>query len=142
MHGRGGPRRLRQRRTDLPRHRRNLPLHSTAVGRAVLAYLPKQNVDELIARGLEEFGDATPADPDELRAELQRIHTDGYSVNHNQFRPGVCAIAAPVLDEEGTPLATVAVSMPESRYDEARLPEWGRMVADTAAEITGRRPGT
>ncbi|AMW08702.1 transcriptional regulator [Streptomyces qaidamensis] len=117
------------------------PLHATATGRAVLAQLPKQDVEELIEQGLERYSDTTPADPDELRAELDRIRADGYAVNRNQYRPGVCAIAAPVLDEEGTPLATVAISMPDSRYDEDRLPEWGRLVAGTAAEITGRRLG-
>ncbi|MFJ8050328.1 IclR family transcriptional regulator [Streptomyces luteogriseus] len=117
------------------------PLHATATGRAVLAHLPKQDVEELIERGLERYSDTTPADPDELRAELDRIRTDGYAVNLNQYRPDVCAIAAPVLDEDGTPLATVAISMPDSRCDADRLPEWGRMVADAAAEITGRRLG-
>ncbi|MDX3548331.1 IclR family transcriptional regulator [Streptomyces europaeiscabiei] len=117
------------------------PLHATAVGRAVLAHLPKQDVEELIAQGLERFTDTTPADPEELRAELDRIRTDGYAVNRNQYRPGVCAIAAPVLDEAGAPLASVAVSMPDSRFDAERLPEWSRMVAETAAEITGRRRG-
>jgi IclR family acetate operon transcriptional repressor len=53
----------------------------------------------------------------------------------------VCAIAAPVLDADGTPLAAVAVSMPDSRYGGSRLPEWGRRVADTAAEIMHRRSG-
>ena len=117
------------------------PLHATAVGRAILAHLPKQDVEELIARGLERFSDSTPTEPDELRAKLDQIRADGYSVNRNQFRPGVCAIAAPVLGEEGTPLAAVAISMPDSRFDADRLPEWGRIVADTAAEITGRRLG-
>jgi IclR family acetate operon transcriptional repressor len=117
------------------------PLHATATGRAVLAHLPKQDVEELIERGLERYSDTTPADPDELRAELDRIRTDGYAVNRNQYRPDVCAIAAPVLDEDGTPLATVAISMPDSRYDADRLPEWGRMVADAATEIAGRRLG-
>ncbi|NGO44346.1 IclR family transcriptional regulator [Streptomyces ureilyticus] len=117
------------------------PLHATAVGRAILAHLPKQDVEELITQGLERFSDSTPTDPDELRAELDQIRADGYSVNRNQFRPGVCAIAAPVLDEEGTPLAAVAISMPDSRFDADRLPEWGRIVANTAAEITGRRLG-
>jgi IclR family acetate operon transcriptional repressor len=117
------------------------PLHATATGRAVLAHLPKQDVEELITQGLERYSDTTPTDPDELRAELDRIRTDGYAVNRNQYRPDVCAIAAPVLDEEGTPLATVAISMPDSRYDADRLPEWGRLVADAAAEITGRRMG-
>jgi IclR family acetate operon transcriptional repressor len=117
------------------------PLHATAAGRAVLAHLPKQDVDELIAQGLERFSDTTPADPDELRAELDRVRTDGYAVNRNQYRPGVCAIAAPILDEDGTPLASVAVSLPDSRFDPKRLPKWSRMVTDTAAEITGRRRG-
>ncbi|WP_405624368.1 IclR family transcriptional regulator [Streptomyces sp. NBC_00076] len=117
------------------------PLHATAVGRAVLAHLPKQDVEELITGGLERFSDTTPADPDDLRAELDRIRTDGYAVNRNQYRPGVCAVAAPVLDEDGTPLATVAISMPESRYDADRVPEWGRLVADTTAEITRRHLG-
>ncbi|MFF8846243.1 IclR family transcriptional regulator [Streptomyces sp. NPDC015127] len=117
------------------------PLHATAVGRAVLAHLPKQDVEELITRGLERYSDTTPADADGLRAELDRIRADGYAVNLNQYRPGVCALAAPVLDEGGAPLAAVAVSMPDSRYDADRVPEWGRLVAATAAEITGRRQG-
>ncbi|MBZ3906510.1 IclR family transcriptional regulator [Streptomyces griseiscabiei] len=115
------------------------PLHATAVGRAVLAHLPRRDVDELVAAGLERFSDTTPVEPDELRAELDRIRADGYAVNHNQYRPGVCAVAAPVLDEDGTPLAAVAVSMPEARYDGERTPKWGRLVADTAAEISQRR---
>ncbi|MFI5679933.1 IclR family transcriptional regulator [Streptomyces cellulosae] len=117
------------------------PLHATATGRAVLAHLPKQDVEDLITQGLERYSETTPADPEDLRAELRRIRTDGYAVNRNQYRPGVCAIAAPILDEDGTPLATVAISMPDSRYDADELPEWGRLVADTAAEITGRRSG-
>ncbi len=117
------------------------PLHATAVGRAILARLPKQDVEELIAQGLERFSDTTPADPDELRAELDRIRADGYAINRNQYRPGVCALAAPVLDENGTPLAAVAISMPDSRYDVKRESEWGGLVAGAAEEISGRLLG-
>ncbi|WP_030674587.1 IclR family transcriptional regulator [Streptomyces cellulosae] len=117
------------------------PLHATAVGRAILAHLPRRDVEELITAGLERFSDTTPVEPDELRTELDRIRADGYTVNRNQYRPGVCAVAAAVLDEDGTPLAAVAISMPEARYDDARVPKWGRLVADTAAEISQRRLG-
>ena len=117
------------------------PLHATAVGRAVLAHLPRRDVEELITAGLERFSDTTPAEPDELRAELERIRTDGYAINRNQYRPGVCAVAAAVLDEDGTPLAAVAISMPDARYDSERAPKWGRLAADTAAEISQRRLG-
>jgi IclR family acetate operon transcriptional repressor len=117
------------------------PLHATAVGQAVLAHLPKQDVEELITQGLERFSDTTRADPDELRAELDRIRADGYAVNRNQYRPDVCAVAAPVLDGDGSPLAAVAASMPDSRFDAARMSELGRLVMDTASQITARHTG-
>ncbi|MFJ2818570.1 IclR family transcriptional regulator [Streptomyces sp. NPDC091279] len=117
------------------------PLHATATGRAVLAYTPRADVDELVARGLERFGEATPTDAGQLHAELERVRADGWSVNRNQHRPDVCAVAAAILGEDGVPLATVAISMPDSRYDASRLPELGGLVADTAAEIGVRRHG-
>ncbi|MFB6846951.1 IclR family transcriptional regulator [Streptomyces sp. NPDC056373] len=117
------------------------PLHATATGHSVLAHLPGTDLDAVVAHGLRSYSASTPVDAAQLRSELARVRAEGYAVNRNQFRPDVCAIAAPVLDADGTPLASVAVSMPASRYDESRLPEWGRMVADTAAEITRRRSG-
>jgi IclR family acetate operon transcriptional repressor len=117
------------------------PLHATATGHAVLAHLPKSEVDELTAGTLEGYGEETITDPVELRAELRRVRERGYAVNHNQYRPGVCAIAAPVLDGDGMPLAAVAVSLPDSRFDPGRLTELGRLVTGTAAEITARHLG-
>ncbi|WP_345662358.1 IclR family transcriptional regulator [Streptomyces venetus] len=117
------------------------PMHATATGHAILAHLPKSEVDELVAGGLERYGEETITDPAKLRAELARVRDRGYAVNHNQFRPGVCAIAAPVLDSDGTPLATVAVSLPDSRFEPGRLAGLGGLVTGTAAEITARHLG-
>jgi IclR family transcriptional regulator, acetate operon repressor len=117
------------------------PMHATATGRAILAHLPESDVDEALSGSLERFSDSTVTDPTELRAELERVRADGYALNRKQYRPDVCAIAAPIRDEDGTPLAAAAISMPDSRYDPARLAERGRLVADTAAEIAARRLG-
>ncbi len=48
------------------------------------------------------------------------------------------AIAAPVLDGDGMPVAAVSVSLPDSRFEPGRLAESGKLVTDTAAEITAR----
>ncbi|MDX3312231.1 IclR family transcriptional regulator [Streptomyces sp. NPDC054884] len=117
------------------------PLHATATGRAVLAHLPKAEVDELTAGALEGYGEETITDPVALRAEIRRVRERGYAVNHNQYIQGVCAIAAPVLDGDGVPLAAVGISMPDSRFDPGRLAELGRRVTGTAAEITARHLG-
>jgi hypothetical protein len=84
----------------------------------VPAHLPRADVDAVIDGGLESYGDSAITDPQELRAELPRVRQDGYALNRNQALPDVCAI-----------------SMPDSRYDAGKLEQWGRMVADTAAEI-------
>ncbi|WP_202919238.1 IclR family transcriptional regulator [Saccharothrix deserti] len=118
------------------------PIHATATGRAILANVELSDVEELLARSLERYSEATITDPQELRAELDRVRADGYAVNRNQYRPDVCAIASAILDGDGTPLAAVAISMPDSRCDDARLPEWGRLVAEAAAEISARRLGS
>jgi len=117
------------------------PLHATAAGRAVLAHMPHSEVDQFSAGVLERYGEATITDPSELRAELHRVRHRGYAVNHNQYRPDVCAVAAPVLDAGGSPLAAVAASMPDSRFDAACTAELGRTVADTASDITARYLG-
>ncbi|MFF7135383.1 IclR family transcriptional regulator, partial [Streptomyces sp. NPDC008196] len=117
------------------------PLHATAAGHAVLAHLPASEVDEVAAGTLEGYGEETITDPEKLRTELDRVRRRGYAVNHNQYLQGVCAIAAPVLDGEGIPLAAVAVSLPDSRFEPDRLDELGKLVTDTAAEITARHLG-
>ncbi|MEU0069999.1 IclR family transcriptional regulator [Streptomyces sp. NPDC006332] len=117
------------------------PLHATATGHAVLAHLAKREIDEVAAGTLQGYGEETITDPVELRAELRRVRDRGYAVNHNQYIPGVCAIAAPVLDGDGVPLAAVAVSLPDSRFEPDRLPELGRLVTGTAADITTRHLG-
>lgn len=118
------------------------PMHATAVGRAILANTHGSDVDEMLARPLESYSDATITDPQQLKAELAQVRANGYALNRNLFRPGVCAIASAVLDEDGSPLAAVAISMPDSRYEPDRLPELGRLLADTAKEISTRRLGT
>jgi IclR family transcriptional regulator, acetate operon repressor len=117
------------------------PMHATATGRAVLGDLTAEEVEEVIAAGLQGYGAETITDPGQLRAELDRVRRDGYALNRNQFMPDVCAIAAAVLAEDGTPVAAVAISMPTSRYDPERLAEWGALVRDTAGEIGARRLG-
>jgi IclR family acetate operon transcriptional repressor len=117
------------------------PLHATATGHAVLAHLPKSEIDELAAGTLEGYGEETITDPAELGAELHRVRDRGYAVNYNQYRPSVCAVAAPVLDGNGMPLAAVAVSMPASRFEPGRLSKLGQLVTDTAAEIAARHLG-
>jgi Transcriptional regulator len=102
------------------------PLHSTSIGKAVLAHLAPRDVEEVIARGLERHSPTTITDPDELRRELADIRKRGYSVNRGEYRPAVCAIGAAILDAEASPVAGICISMPESRFHPDRGAALGR----------------
>ncbi|GII54452.1 transcriptional regulator [Planotetraspora thailandica] len=111
------------------------PIHATASGRSVLAALPDAVLEEVIARGLVPMTDRALADPDRLREKVAEVRADGYAVVIEENRRHIWAIAAAVLDTRRRPVAAVAVSVPTLRHDEQLHIRWGRLVAETAAEI-------
>ncbi|WP_211228692.1 IclR family transcriptional regulator [Glycomyces tenuis] len=112
------------------------PLHATATGKAVLAYLPEQEIEAVISRGLRSFANNTIVDADALRKDLEETRERGYSTNESEYRAQVCAIGAPIFESNGRPVGSICVSIPLMRYDRADAPRLGRMVRETADEIS------
>lgn len=75
------------------------PLHITAPGKALLAFMPEDRVDEILStRELVTPTDRTIATEDELRDRLAEIRDRGYSLDREEGLRGMYGIAAPVLD--------------------------------------------
>lgn len=74
-------------------------LNSTALGKAVLAFLPVQERERII-QGLpfEPKTGRTILDKDKLRRELERIREQGYALNNEEFVPGLVALGAPLIN--------------------------------------------
>ncbi|WP_339106188.1 IclR family transcriptional regulator [Haloterrigena salinisoli] len=90
-------------------------LHHLATGKLILAYLPDERVEEIIARhGLPELTPNTITDPDELKAELEQIRADGIAINDKETVNGLRAIAAPVLGDD-TIYGGISISGPANR---------------------------
>jgi IclR family acetate operon transcriptional repressor len=111
-------------------------LHAGSTGLAALAHLPKTEIDEVIAQGLERFTPHTITDPAMLRTELAVIRERGYSINQAGNRLGVCAIGAAIFDSVGYPVGALCITMPDSRFDESKVTCWGTVVADTARIVS------
>ncbi|MFK0111968.1 IclR family transcriptional regulator [Streptomyces sp. NPDC091217] len=111
------------------------PLHITAIGRSLLAAMPGADVERVIARGLRQVTENTITDPERLRSNLQEIRELGYAVNIGENRANVCAVGAAVLGPGRKPVAGIAISMPDIRFDHRRVPDWGALVTRAAAEI-------
>lgn len=108
------------------------PAHRLSGGLLLLAELSAAE----LGQAYESRSDAVSSDqPDlpKLRAELARIHRQGFAVNQGRSERGVVAVGVPVRDADGKALAGLSVSMPAVRYDRQQLPSLVatlRMAAD------------
>ncbi|WP_323174146.1 IclR family transcriptional regulator [Natrialba sp. PRR66] len=78
------------------------PLHTNATGKAILAQLPDERVDEIIeTQGLEPVTEQTITDESVLRSELADIRDAGYAVDWNQQVVGMGLVGIPIsIDEQ------------------------------------------
>jgi IclR family acetate operon transcriptional repressor len=110
--------------------------HNSAAGKAWLAALPESEFTEFLATPLDQTTPNTITDPTAIAQQVDQARANGYAVNLAENRAGVRAIGSAVVNAEGRPIATVSISMPDSRFEESRVPEWGAMVRETAQAIT------
>jgi IclR family acetate operon transcriptional repressor len=98
----------------------DVPLHATAGGKLWLANLSGRTRDRVLAgRPLVAFTEHTITDRGRLVAELSRIRAQGYAAAHEEYYPGVSAVAAPIRPEEAGPMiGAVSLAFPAGRPDE------------------------
>jgi IclR family pca regulon transcriptional regulator len=86
------------------------PLFCTALGRVLLAAEPDDEVDRYLkSADLRAYTDATITDPNELRAALEEVRAQGYSLVEDEFEDGLVALAVPLHDADGTVMAAMNV---------------------------------
>ncbi|WP_435180914.1 IclR family transcriptional regulator [Halorussus sp. AFM4] len=99
------------------------PMHSTSLGKVILAYLPAERTERIIESiDFEQFTPNTITSADELRDELDRIHDRGYSIDDEENIEGLRCVSAPV--KNGTQvLGSVSVTGPSSRLTDELIHE-------------------
>ena len=112
--------------------------HSTGTGKALLAFLPPERLEGVLAGWeLSALTPETITDVDALRAELQQVRRDGFSVNRGESETGVVSVGAPVRDRTGGAVAALTVAGPAERMT-ADLDQITHAVVEAAA-IASRR---
>jgi IclR family acetate operon transcriptional repressor len=110
--------------------------HTSASGKAMMALLPDDEVQAMLRHPLEKAMPNTITDAKQLLHQVLEARERGYAVNISENRAHVCAIGSAVTDSSGRPVAAVAISMPDIRFDPARVSEWGSWVRETAQAIS------
>jgi len=95
---------------------RMFPLHAGASSKALLAFLPSEEIDAYLATGaIDALTPQTIVDRDALRSELESIRRVGYAVSFGERQAGAASVAAPVFSDEG-PVGVVSICGPLERF--------------------------
>ena len=105
----------------MPEKGRPVPLHTSALGRAVLAFLPENFLIKYLRRpGLYAVTPYTVTEPRKLRAILAQICAQGWAVSFQQNLLGARGVAVPIFDHQDQVIASLGISGPHPRFSDRR----------------------
>jgi IclR family KDG regulon transcriptional repressor len=136
-----GPRSLRMPATV----GRRTPAYCSAVGKAVLAFLPESALDEVLERPLCAWTEKTLVTREGLLADLRQVRIRGYAVDNEEIEKGLRCVGGPVRNYSGEVAAALSVAGPAFRVTRSRVPAIARAVMARAHRLSaelGYRPRT
>jgi len=115
----------------------SIPLHTSAIGKSILARLDDDAVERFVNRaGLPRRTARSLATLDDLRAELADIRRDGYAFDREENVPGVVCIGTAVRDHSGHSNYGLSISSLALEHSEGQLAAMADDLHKTAADIT------
>jgi IclR family acetate operon transcriptional repressor len=114
-----------------------MPLHATAIGKALLSGLDPDDLDDLVGtEPLRPFTGRTIVRPGMLREHLAGIRRSGVAFSHEEWRMGTSGIAAPVIADGRVVAAVALVGVPDAATMR-RLAQPVRVAADGLGRALG-----
>lgn len=96
-----------------------LDAHATALGKAMLAFHPEEDVRALYRyRRLERYTQNTITTIETLLGQLRQVRKSGIAIERGESVPGLVCVSAPIVNTLGTASMAVSLSAPASRLDE------------------------
>jgi DNA-binding IclR family transcriptional regulator len=95
---------------------RILPPHASSLGKAITANQPEEIREALLrSYGIHRFTPHTITDEVELKKELERVRTSGFSTDREESTLEGCCFGAAIRDAGGQVVAALSISMPKMR---------------------------
>jgi IclR family transcriptional regulator, KDG regulon repressor len=119
------------------------PAHSSATGKAILAFLPSERLASAGAP-MRRYTAQTVIGKDAFAKELARIRLRGYALNRGEWESEIGGVAAPVFDADGQVIASIGIIVPLSRFSADKAKQLAGWTSAAAAEISrklGHRAG-
>jgi IclR family acetate operon transcriptional repressor len=118
--------------------------HATATGKAMLAWLPEDDMRRVLSHGLTRFTPKTICEWPSLIEALRHVRRNGYAIDDEEYQPGVICIGAAIRDHNGAVVGAISASTPTMRANDEHLTLVREQVCSAvralSAELGG--PGT
>lgn len=114
------------------------PMHMTAAGRAILAFLSEKEINSYIRKAeFEMMTGKTISSEQELRDALRNTQKNGYAFNPGEFEAEVMAVAAPILVDQ-RPIASLVVQFPTLRHSAKEAEDSAQEIMKQAKKIESK----
>ncbi len=117
------------------------PLHCTAVGKSILACLPKETIKKIIRKPLKRYTSHTITNLKELHTHLKEIKRQGYAFDNGEYVKGVKCVAAPIINSEGKVAGSIGVSGPSFRLTKNKIEKISLLIRNIASKISQEYQG-
>ena len=95
--------------------------HATSVGKAILAWLPEDEMRRILAHGMKRFTENTITEFPALVESLRIVRRNGYAIDREEFQPGVICVGAAIRDQAGTVIGAISASTPTMRASDEHM---------------------
>jgi DNA-binding IclR family transcriptional regulator len=115
------------------------PLHTSAPGKAILAFLPPVERDAVLRKlKFTRFTPRTITSRQDFELELEGVLRQGYGIDRGEELEGLHCVGAPVFNHRGYPIAALWVTGPSFRFPASQLHPIGAKVAAAARQVSQR----
>ena len=116
------------------------PAYCTAMGKAILAVLPSDEIDAYLNEtNLERHGPNTIISPEKLRTELKKTLKRGYAIDNEEFVAGLTCIASPVYNNAERAYYAISLSVPTARFFEVEAKKGYLFIKSACKELSEKQ---
>ena len=121
---------------------KRLSLHSSSLGKVLLAWLPEDHIDALLpTEHLPAFTARTITTRKALKAELEVVRLQGWAFDNQEDVDDVTCIAAPVFNSDQAVVAAISISGVRFQMPEEKIPEYANAVMKAAGMMSEKLCG-
>ncbi|MCX8584253.1 MULTISPECIES: IclR family transcriptional regulator [unclassified Gilliamella] len=118
---------------------KKLPLHSSGIGKALIAWLPDEKIDQLIPEDkLPKYTDTTITSKKQLKKELAKIRSQGWAYDNQEDVKGVHCIAAPIFNKNHEPIAAISISGVLFQLPVEKIEKYSELVRKACQQLTNK----